>query len=36
MRRAVRELTGLSLSDAQETPELLRIQAAELGKLTEL
>jgi len=36
MRRAVRELTGLSLSDAQETPELLRTQVAELRKLTEL
>ena len=36
MRRAVRELTGLSLRDAQEKPELLRIRAAELRKLTEL
>ncbi|MDB5937440.1 MAG: transcriptional regulator, AraC family [Massilia sp.] len=36
MRRAVREFTGLSLSDAQESPELLRIRAAELRKLTEL
>ncbi|MDN4645991.1 helix-turn-helix domain-containing protein [Arthrobacter sp. PsM3] len=36
MRRAVRELTGLSLSDPQENPELLRIQVAELRKLTEL
>lgn len=36
MRRAFRELTGLSLRDAQEDPEFLRIQAAELRKLTEL
>jgi AraC-like DNA-binding protein len=36
MRRAVRELTGLSLRDAQETPELLGMQVAELRKLTEL
>jgi AraC-like DNA-binding protein len=36
MRRAVREFTGLSLRDAQENPELLRIQVAELRKLTEL
>ena len=36
MRRAVRELTGLSLRDPQENPELLRIRVAELRKLTEL
>ncbi|MBP1136500.1 AraC-like DNA-binding protein [Arthrobacter sp. PvP023] len=36
MRRAVRELTGLSLVDAQEKPELLRTRAAELRKLTGL
>ncbi|MET1155137.1 helix-turn-helix domain-containing protein, partial [Arthrobacter sp.] len=36
MRRAVREFTGLSLRDAQENPELLRIPAAELRRLTEL
>jgi AraC-like DNA-binding protein len=36
MRRAVRECTGLSLSDAQENPEALRIRAAELRTLTEL
>jgi AraC-like DNA-binding protein len=36
MRRAVRELAGLSLRDAQENPELLRIRAAELRRLTEL
>jgi AraC-like DNA-binding protein len=36
MRRAVRELTGLSLSDPQENPELVRIRVAELRKLTEL
>ncbi|BCW66755.1 hypothetical protein NicSoilB4_15180 [Arthrobacter sp. NicSoilB4] len=36
MRRAVRELTGLSLSDPQEKPELLRIRVAELRKLTGL
>jgi AraC-like DNA-binding protein len=35
MRRAVRELTGLSLTDAQDHRELLRIRAAELTKLTE-
>lgn len=35
MRRAVRELTGLSLTDAQDNRELLRIRAAELTKLTE-
>ncbi|MGO4121885.1 helix-turn-helix domain-containing protein [Paenarthrobacter sp. RAF9] len=34
MRRAVRELTGVSLSDVQENPELLRTRAAELKKLT--
>lgn len=34
MRRAVRESTGLSLRDAQENPELLRIRAAELRNLT--
>ncbi|GAA2130651.1 hypothetical protein GCM10009825_11770 [Arthrobacter humicola] len=36
MRRAIRESTGLSLRDAQEKPELLRIRSAELRKLTEL
>ncbi|MCU1512794.1 MAG: transcriptional regulator, AraC family, partial [Arthrobacter sp.] len=36
MRRAVRELAGLSLRDAQENPVLLRIRAAELRKLTDL
>jgi AraC-like DNA-binding protein len=36
MRRAVRELTGLSLRDAQDKPELLRIRAAEVRKLTEV
>jgi AraC-like DNA-binding protein len=36
MRRAIRESTGLSLRDAQEKPELLRIRAAELRRLTEL
>ena len=36
MRRAVRELTGLSLSDPQENPELVRIRVAELTKLTGL
>jgi AraC-like DNA-binding protein len=36
MRRAVREFTGLSLSEAQENPELLRVRGAELKKLTEL
>jgi AraC-like DNA-binding protein len=36
MRRAVREFTDLSLREAQENPELLRIRAAELRKLTEL
>jgi AraC-like DNA-binding protein len=36
MRRAVRELTGLSISGAQETPDLLRAHVAELRKLTEL
>jgi AraC-like DNA-binding protein len=35
LRRAVRELAGLSLRDAQENPELLRIRAAELRRLTE-
>jgi AraC-like DNA-binding protein len=35
MRRAVRELTGLSLRDAQEKPDLLRLRGAELRKLTE-
>ncbi len=35
MRRAVRDFTGLSLRDAQENPELVRIRAAELRKLTE-
>ena len=34
--RAVRELTGVSLSDVQENPELLRTRAAELKKLTGL
>jgi AraC-like DNA-binding protein len=32
MRRAVRELTGCSLTDVQENPEVLRIRAAELRK----
>ncbi|AXJ08943.1 helix-turn-helix domain-containing protein [Arthrobacter sp. PM3] len=36
MRRAIREFTGLSLRDAQEKPDLLRIRSAELRKLTEL
>ena len=36
MRRAVRELAGLSPRDAQENPEVPRIRAAELRKLTEL
>jgi AraC-like DNA-binding protein len=36
LRRAVRELAGLSLRDAQENPELLRIRAAELRRLTKL
>jgi AraC-like DNA-binding protein len=36
MRRAFRELTGFSLREAQENPELLRIPAAQLKKLTEL
>lgn len=36
MRRAVKELTGLSLRDAQEKPVLLQIRAAELRKQTEL
>lgn len=35
MRRSVRELTGLSLKDAQEKPEILRVRAAELRMLTE-
>ncbi|VXC14820.1 hypothetical protein ARTHRO9AX_220087 [Arthrobacter sp. 9AX] len=35
MRRAVRESTGLSLRDSQGNPELSRIHAAELRKLTE-
>jgi AraC-like DNA-binding protein len=35
MRRAIREFTGLSLKDAQEKPEVLRIRSAELRKLTE-
>jgi AraC-like DNA-binding protein len=34
MRRAVRESTGLSLSDVQESPGLLQIHAAELRRLT--
>ena len=33
MRRAIREFTGLSLRDAQEKPDLLRIRSAELRKL---
>ncbi|SDM07796.1 helix-turn-helix domain-containing protein [Arthrobacter sp. ok362] len=36
MRRAIREFTGLSLRDAQEKPDLLRIRSAELRKRTEL
>ena len=36
MRRAIREFTGLSLSEVQENPELLRIRAAGLRRLTEL
>jgi AraC-like DNA-binding protein len=36
MRRAIREFTGLSIRDAQEKPELLRLRSAELRKLTEL
>jgi AraC-like DNA-binding protein len=36
MRRAIREFTGLALSEVQENPELLRIRAAELRNLTEL
>ena len=36
MRRAIREFTGLSLRDAQEKPDLLRVRSAELRKLTEL
>jgi len=36
MRRAVKELTGLSLRDAQERPDLLRVQADELRKQTGL
>jgi len=36
MRRAIREFTGLSLRDAQEKPDLLRIRSAELRKLIEL
>jgi AraC-like DNA-binding protein len=32
MRRAVRDATGSSLRDAQESPEVLRIRAAELRK----
>jgi AraC-like DNA-binding protein len=36
MRRAVTELTGLSLRDAQENPELVRIRVADLTKLTGL
>jgi AraC-like DNA-binding protein len=36
LRRAVRELVGLSLRDAQENPGRLRIRAAELRRLTEL
>ena len=36
MRRAVRECTGLSLRDALENPEALRIGVAELRRLTEL
>jgi len=36
MRRAVRELTGLSLRDAQEDPALLLIRAAELRQQTQL
>jgi AraC-like DNA-binding protein len=34
MRRAIREFTGLSLSEVQENPELPRIRAAELRNLT--
>ncbi|NUU31936.1 helix-turn-helix domain-containing protein [Arthrobacter sp. C9C5] len=36
MRRAIREFTGLSLREAQEKSEVLRIRSAELRKLTEL
>jgi AraC-like DNA-binding protein len=36
MRRAVRDFTGLSLSEAQENPGLLRSRGAELRKQTEL
>jgi AraC-like DNA-binding protein len=36
MRRAVREFAGLTLREAQENPELLRIRAAELRKVANL
>jgi AraC-like DNA-binding protein len=36
MRRAVKESTGFSINEVQENPEVLRIRAAELRKLTGL